>query len=53
MKPPSKLTEITDLKDFTPVAGKIYLFNGVRVPCPNCSICIIASLGIECKFMKI
>jgi len=53
MKPkPSKLTEITELKDFTPVAGKIYLFNGLIVPCPDCSICLEVIKEL-CKFRKL
>jgi len=41
-----KLTEISTLPKL-PTDGKIYLFKGVRVPCPDCENCAVSRY---CKF---
>ena len=51
MKTKTKLIEITEVKELP--EASTYLYMGIVVPCPDCKICLIASLGYECKFMKI
>ena len=50
MKTKTKLTEISELKDFKPIAGTIYLYKGIVVPCPDCSQCKIEIVRNECIF---